>query len=58
MPAPAGSARSGNRPGAIKEAVMDGRQVRLQLIRTTAFRSGVTLLCYRPVPGQQGNQAS
>jgi dihydrofolate reductase len=27
-----------------------GRQVRLQLIATTAFDSGVTLLCYRPAP--------
>jgi dihydrofolate reductase len=35
-----------------------GRQVRLQLIRTTAFRSGVTLLCYRPVPGEQGSQGN
>jgi dihydrofolate reductase len=30
-----------------------GRQVRLQLIATTAFDSGVTLLCYRPTPDQQ-----
>src|SRR5206468_1185509 len=29
-----------------------GRQVRLQLIATTAFDSGVTLLCYRPAPDQ------
>ena len=35
-----------------------GGQVRLQLIRTTTFRSGVTLLCYRPVPGEQGNQGN
>src|SRR6266511_2879804 len=27
-----------------------GRQVRMQLIATTAFDSGITLLCYRPAP--------
>jgi len=27
-----------------------GRQVRLRLIATTAFDSGITLLCYRPAP--------
>ena len=30
-----------------------GRRVRLRLIATTAFDSGITLLCYRPTPDQQ-----
>jgi dihydrofolate reductase len=37
---------SGDRP-------FRGRQVRLRLIATTAFDSGVTLLSYRPAPDQQ-----
>ena len=40
------------------ERAFHGRQVRLQPLRTTTFRSGVTLLCYRPVSGQHGNQAT
>ena len=31
-----------------------GRQVRLQLITTTAFASGITLMCYRLASGQHG----
>jgi len=32
------------------DRVFDGRHVRLDLISTTTFDSGVTLLCYRPAP--------
>src|SRR5437762_9747918 len=35
-----------------------GRQVRLQLIATTAFDSGVTLLCYRPARDQPASAAT
>jgi dihydrofolate reductase len=35
-----------------------GRQVRLRLFATTAFDSGVTLLCYRPVPDEQAGAAT
>lgn len=35
-----------------------GRRVRLQLIATTAFDSGITLLCYRPAPDQQASAAT
>jgi dihydrofolate reductase len=35
-----------------------GRQVRLRLIATTAFDSGITLLCYRPAPDQQASAAA
>ncbi len=35
-----------------------GRQVRMQLIATTAFDSGITLLCYRPAPPQQASAAT
>jgi dihydrofolate reductase len=35
-----------------------GRQVRLQLISTTVFDSGVALLCYRPAHDQQGGAAA
>jgi dihydrofolate reductase len=35
-----------------------GRQVRMQQIATTAFDSGVTLLCYRPALHQQASAAS
>ena len=35
-----------------------GRQVRLQLIATTAFDSGIALLCYRPAPLQQASAAT
>ncbi len=34
------------------ERAFGGRQVRLRLLRTTVFDSGVTLLCYRPAPDQ------
>jgi hypothetical protein len=30
------------------ERAFHGRQLRMQLIATTAFDSGITLLCYRP----------
>lgn len=30
-----------------------GRQVRMRLIATTAFDSGVVLLAYRPIPNAQ-----
>jgi dihydrofolate reductase len=33
-----------------------GRQVRLQLIATTTFDSGVALLTYRPAPHQEGSR--
>ena len=33
-----------------------GRQVRMQLIATTAFDSGITFLCYRPAPHQQASR--
>jgi dihydrofolate reductase len=35
-----------------------GRQVRMQLIATTAFDSGVTLLCYRPAPDRPATAAT
>jgi dihydrofolate reductase len=35
-----------------------GRQVRMQLIATTAFDSGIILLCYRPVPHQRAASGS
>jgi len=35
-----------------------GRQVRMQLIATTTFDSGITLLCYRPAPPQQASAAT
>jgi dihydrofolate reductase len=35
-----------------------GRQVRMQQIATTAFDSGVTLLCYRPALQQQASAAT
>jgi dihydrofolate reductase len=35
-----------------------GRQLRMQLIATTAFDSGITLLCYRPAPPQQASAAT
>jgi dihydrofolate reductase len=35
-----------------------GRQVRLELIATTAFDSGVILLCYRPAPDQRADAAA
>jgi dihydrofolate reductase len=35
-----------------------GRQLRMQLIATTAFASGITLLCYRPAPPQQASAAT
>jgi dihydrofolate reductase len=35
-----------------------GRQLRMQLIATTAFASGITLLCYRPAPSQQASAAT
>jgi dihydrofolate reductase len=35
-----------------------GRQVRMQLISTTVFDSGVALLCYRPAPDQQAGAAT
>jgi len=35
-----------------------GRQVRMQLIATTAFDSGITLLCYRPAPPPQASAAT
>jgi dihydrofolate reductase len=35
-----------------------GRQVRLQLIATTAFDSGITLLCYRLAPDYQASAAT
>ena len=35
------------------ERAFHGRQVRLQLIATTTFDSGITLLNYRPAPDQQ-----
>lgn len=33
-----------------------GRQVRMQLIATTTFDSGVALLSYRPAPHQEGSR--
>jgi dihydrofolate reductase len=35
-----------------------GRQVRLQLMATTVFDSGITLLSYRPAPDQQAGAAT
>jgi dihydrofolate reductase len=35
-----------------------GRQVRMRLIATTAFDSGVVLLSYRPVPNAQAGAAT
>jgi dihydrofolate reductase len=35
-----------------------GRQVRLQPIATTAFDSGITLLCFRPAPDQDAGAAT
>ena len=35
-----------------------GGQVRMELIATTAFDSGITLLCYRPAPPQQASAAT
>ena len=40
------------------ERAFHGRQVRLQLIRTTVFDSGVALLCYRPASDQQAGAAT
>jgi dihydrofolate reductase len=40
------------------ERAFHGRQVRLQLIATTTFDSGITLLCYRPTPDQQASPAT
>lgn len=40
------------------ERAFHGRQVRLQLLSTTVFDSGVALLCYRPTPDQQRNGAA
>src|SRR2546428_12820440 len=34
------------------------RPLRIQLIATTAFNSGITLLCYRPAPPQQASAAT
>ena len=35
-----------------------GRRVRMQQIATTAFDSGVTLLCFRPTPDQAANAST
>ena len=35
-----------------------GRRVRMQLIATTAFDSGITLLCYRQAPDQPASAAT
>jgi dihydrofolate reductase len=35
-----------------------GRQVRMRLIATTAFDSGVVLLAYRPTPDEQASPAT
>jgi dihydrofolate reductase len=35
------------------ERAFHGRQVRMQLISTTVFESGITLLSYRPDPDRQ-----
>lgn len=40
------------------ERAFHGRQVRLRLIRTTVFDSGVALLCYRPASDQQAGAAT
>ena len=37
------------------ERAFHGQQVRLQLMSTTTFDSGVALLCYRPVPARPGD---
>src|SRR4029453_8225299 len=37
---------------------LHGRQVRMEWIATTAFDSGVTLLCFRPAPDQQAGAAT
>src|SRR5438046_5755906 len=42
---------SGERP-------FHGRQVRMQLIATTAFDSGITLLCYRPAPPKYASKVT
>ncbi len=40
------------------ERAFHGRRVRLRLVATTAFDSGITLLCYRPAPDQQASAAT
>jgi dihydrofolate reductase len=40
------------------ERAFQGRQVRMELIATTAFDSGVALLCYRPAPDQRAGRAA
>jgi dihydrofolate reductase len=40
------------------DRVFHGRQVRMELISTMAFHSGVTVLCYRPASDQQASAAT
>lgn len=40
------------------ERAFFGREVRMQLIATTAFDSGITLLSYRPAPDQPARRTT